>query len=121
MGARRAPRELVDPDPGRDLARAWARRVGRSRGDRRHSTGGSSRVPPEGGGDTGGVKLEAIIDRVEALGSTVLGFFTVDAAPVTSESIAEATGGGLEEVCAHYARGHAVLRDVRGALGRSDG
>ena len=54
--------------------------------------------PPEGGDDMGGVKLEAIIDRVEALGSTLLGFFTVDAAPVTSEAIAEATGGGLEEV-----------------------
>jgi multiple sugar transport system ATP-binding protein len=54
--------------------------------------------PPEGGDDGGGVRLEAVIDRVEALGSTLLGFFTVDAAPVTSEAIAEATGGGLEEV-----------------------
>ena len=45
-----------------------------------------------------GVMLEAKIDRVEALGSDLLCFFTVDAPPATSEAIAEATGGGLEEV-----------------------
>ena len=45
-----------------------------------------------------GVILEAKIDRVEALGSDLLCFFTVDAPPATSEAIAEATGGGLEEV-----------------------
>ena len=54
--------------------------------------------PPEDGGDRDGIKLDATIDRVEALGANLLGFFTVDAAPATSEAIAEATGGGLEEV-----------------------
>ena len=54
--------------------------------------------PPEDGGDRDGMKLDATIDRVEALGANLLGFFTVDAAPATSEAIAEATGGGLEEV-----------------------
>jgi multiple sugar transport system ATP-binding protein len=44
------------------------------------------------------VKLEAAIDRVEALGAHLLGFFTVDAPPATGASVAEATGGGLEEV-----------------------
>ena len=54
--------------------------------------------PSEDGGRKDGVALEAVIDRVEALGSELLGFFTVDAPPATSEAIAEATGGGLEEV-----------------------
>jgi multiple sugar transport system ATP-binding protein len=38
------------------------------------------------------------IDRVEAVGAHLLGFFTVDAPPAKSEAVAEATGGGLEEV-----------------------
>ena len=42
--------------------------------------------------------LAATVDRVEELGSDLLCFFTVDAPPATSEAIAEATGGGLEEV-----------------------
>jgi multiple sugar transport system ATP-binding protein len=54
--------------------------------------------PDEDGRPRDGAKLEASIDRVEALGSSLLGFFTVDATPATSESIAEATGGGLQEV-----------------------
>jgi multiple sugar transport system ATP-binding protein len=54
--------------------------------------------PPEDGGPRKGAPLEATIDRVEALGSDLLGFFTVDAPPATSEAIAEATGGGLQEV-----------------------
>jgi multiple sugar transport system ATP-binding protein len=54
--------------------------------------------PSEDGAHRDGVKIEAVIDRVEALGSELLGFFTVDAPPATSEAIAEATGGGLEEV-----------------------
>jgi multiple sugar transport system ATP-binding protein len=43
-------------------------------------------------------QLSATIDRVEALGSNLLAFFTVDAPPATSAAIAEATGGGLQEV-----------------------
>jgi multiple sugar transport system ATP-binding protein len=54
--------------------------------------------PPEDGRPKEGAQLEATIDRVEALGSDLLGFFTVDAPPATSAAIAEATGGGLEEV-----------------------
>jgi multiple sugar transport system ATP-binding protein len=54
--------------------------------------------PPEDGRELTGARLEATIDRVEALGANLLGFFTVDAPPATSEAIAEATGGGLEEV-----------------------
>jgi multiple sugar transport system ATP-binding protein len=54
--------------------------------------------PPEDGGPREGAQLEATIDRVEALGSDLLGFFTVDAPPATSAAIAEATGGGLDEV-----------------------
>jgi multiple sugar transport system ATP-binding protein len=54
--------------------------------------------PAEDGPPRDGAKLEATIDRVEALGANQLGFFTVDAPPATSEAIAEATGGGLEEV-----------------------
>ena len=54
--------------------------------------------PGEDGQRPGGVQVRATIDRVEALGANLLGFFTVDAPPATSEAIAEATGGGLEEV-----------------------
>ena len=54
--------------------------------------------PPEDGPPREGATLEATIDRVEALGSDLLGFFTVDAPPATSAAIAEATGGGLQEV-----------------------
>jgi multiple sugar transport system ATP-binding protein len=54
--------------------------------------------PREDGATGGEVKLEVVIDRVEALGANLLGFFTVDAPPATSEAVAEATGGGLEEV-----------------------
>jgi len=54
--------------------------------------------PPDDGPAPGCATLEATIDRVEALGATLLGFFTVDAPPAQSESIAEATGGGLDEV-----------------------
>jgi multiple sugar transport system ATP-binding protein len=43
-------------------------------------------------------KIEATLDRVEAVGAHLLGFFTVDAPPATGEAVAEATGGGLEEV-----------------------
>jgi multiple sugar transport system ATP-binding protein len=52
----------------------------------------------EDGSSSNGVELEVAIDRVEALGANLLGFFTMDALPPTSESVAEATGGGLEEV-----------------------
>jgi multiple sugar transport system ATP-binding protein len=54
--------------------------------------------PGEDGHPPDAVLLEATIDRVEALGSELLCFFTVDAPPATSEAIAEATGGGLDEV-----------------------
>jgi multiple sugar transport system ATP-binding protein len=54
--------------------------------------------PSEGGAHKNGARLEATVDRVEALGAELLVFFTVDAPPATSESIAEATGGGLQEV-----------------------
>jgi multiple sugar transport system ATP-binding protein len=50
------------------------------------------------GAESSGVELEVEIDRVEALGANLLGFFTMDAPPPTSESVAEATGGGLDEV-----------------------
>jgi multiple sugar transport system ATP-binding protein len=53
---------------------------------------------PGDGADSSGLELEVEIDRVEALGANLLGFFTMDAPPPTSESVAEATGGGLEEV-----------------------
>jgi len=53
---------------------------------------------PEDGRPKDGAPLEATIDRVEALGSDLLAFFTIDAPPATSAAIAEATGGGLEEV-----------------------
>ncbi|HET6624024.1 MAG TPA: sn-glycerol-3-phosphate ABC transporter ATP-binding protein UgpC [Gaiellaceae bacterium] len=54
--------------------------------------------PREDGSHDGGALIRATIDRVEALGANLLGFFTVDAPPATSEAIAEATGGGLDEV-----------------------
>ena len=54
--------------------------------------------PGEDGRHAGGALIRATIDRVEALGASLLGFFTVDAPPATSEAIAEATGGGLDEV-----------------------
>ena len=54
--------------------------------------------PREDGHVSGGSTLEATVDRVEALGSDLLCFFTVDAPPATSEAVAEATGGGLAEV-----------------------
>jgi multiple sugar transport system ATP-binding protein len=44
------------------------------------------------------VMIATTVDRVEALGSELLCFFTVDTPPAISEAIAEATGGGLEEV-----------------------
>jgi multiple sugar transport system ATP-binding protein len=53
---------------------------------------------PTGDDRVGGVTIEASVDRVEALGSDLLCFFAVDAPPATSEAIAEATGGGLDEV-----------------------
>jgi multiple sugar transport system ATP-binding protein len=61
-------------------------------------------IRPEDLGGPGGtsrdrdVMLAATVDRVEELGSDLLCFYTVDAPPATSEAIAEATGGGLEEV-----------------------
>jgi multiple sugar transport system ATP-binding protein len=61
-------------------------------------------IRPEDLGGAGGtsrgrdVMLAATVDRVEELGSDLLCFYTVDAPPATSEAIAEATGGGLEEV-----------------------
>jgi multiple sugar transport system ATP-binding protein len=54
--------------------------------------------PRENGSGSGQVTLPVTVDRVEAVGTHLLGFFTVDAAPATSEAVAEATGGGLEEV-----------------------
>jgi multiple sugar transport system ATP-binding protein len=42
--------------------------------------------------------LSAKIDRVETVGAQLLGFFTVDAPPATGAAVAEATGGGLDEV-----------------------
>jgi multiple sugar transport system ATP-binding protein len=54
--------------------------------------------PPENGASPAGVTIEATIDRVEAVGAHLLGFFTLDAPPVTGDAVAEATGGGLEEV-----------------------
>ena len=54
--------------------------------------------PSEDGVHKDGVRLEAVVDRVEALGAELLVFFTVDAPPASSASIAEATGGGLDEV-----------------------
>ena len=43
-------------------------------------------------------RTSVAIDRVEAVGAHLLGFFTVDAPPARSEAVAEATGGGLDEV-----------------------
>jgi len=54
--------------------------------------------PPENGAPEAGVSIEATIDRVEAVGAHLLGFFTLDAPPVTGAAVAEATGGGLDEV-----------------------
>jgi multiple sugar transport system ATP-binding protein len=54
--------------------------------------------PPEDGQVPDGARLDATIDRVEALGSELLCFFTLDAPPASSEAVAEATGGGLDEV-----------------------
>jgi multiple sugar transport system ATP-binding protein len=54
--------------------------------------------PLEDGRARDGAKIVATVDRVEELGANLLGFFTVDAPPATSEAIAEATGGGLQEV-----------------------
>ena len=54
--------------------------------------------PTEDGRRREGAVLDVVIDRVEALGAELLGFFTIDAPPATSEAIAEATGGGLQEV-----------------------
>jgi multiple sugar transport system ATP-binding protein len=52
----------------------------------------------ENGSGSSQVKLPVTVDRVEAVGANLLVFFTVDAAPAKSEAVAEATGGGLEEV-----------------------
>jgi multiple sugar transport system ATP-binding protein len=52
----------------------------------------------EDGTRSGAVTLQVAVDRVEALGAHLLGFFTVDAPPAKSEAVAEATGGGLDEV-----------------------
>jgi multiple sugar transport system ATP-binding protein len=52
----------------------------------------------EDGGSPHYVTLATTIDRVEALGASLLGFFTVDAPPPGTAAIAEATGGGLDEV-----------------------
>jgi multiple sugar transport system ATP-binding protein len=54
--------------------------------------------PREDGAVAGAVTLTVEIDRVEALGAHLLGFFTLDAPPATGAAVAEATGGGLEEV-----------------------
>jgi multiple sugar transport system ATP-binding protein len=48
--------------------------------------------------EDGAFTLRATVDRVEALGSELLCFFTLDAPPATSEAVKEATGGGLDEV-----------------------
>ena len=93
---RRPPGELDDPDSRRGLPRPRARGLARPRRDPRHPPRGPRSVPWTSRDE--GVILEARIDRVEALGSDLLCFFTVDAPPATSEAIAEATGGGLEEV-----------------------
>jgi multiple sugar transport system ATP-binding protein len=54
--------------------------------------------PREDGASAGAVTLTVTIDRVEALGTHLLGFFTLDAPPATGAAVAEATGGGLDEV-----------------------
>jgi multiple sugar transport system ATP-binding protein len=54
--------------------------------------------PSENGASPAEVTIEATIDRVEAVGAHLLGFFTLDAPPVTGDAVAEATGGGLDEV-----------------------
>jgi multiple sugar transport system ATP-binding protein len=54
--------------------------------------------PREDGTRAGAVTIQATIDRVEALGSNLLGFFNVDAPAPTTKGVVEATGGGLEEV-----------------------
>jgi multiple sugar transport system ATP-binding protein len=83
------PAELVD---GRNLD-AW---IGRDVivGIRPEDLEG----PHEDGREGAGSTIEAVIDRVEALGSNLLGFFTIDAPPADSKAVAEATGGGLQEV-----------------------
>jgi multiple sugar transport system ATP-binding protein len=48
--------------------------------------------------EDGAFTLRVTVDRVEALGSELLCFFTLDAPPATSEAVKEATGGGLDEV-----------------------
>jgi multiple sugar transport system ATP-binding protein len=54
--------------------------------------------PREDGSQPHEVTLPVTVDRVEAVGAHLLGFFTIDAPPPTGEAVAEATGGGLEEV-----------------------
>ena len=51
-----------------------------------------------GAGASSRARMSVQIDRVEAVGAHLLGFFSVDAPPAKSEAIAEATGGGLDEV-----------------------
>jgi multiple sugar transport system ATP-binding protein len=52
----------------------------------------------DGPGTDARARMSVQIDRVEAVGAHLLGFFSVDAPPAKSEAIAEATGGGLDEV-----------------------
>jgi multiple sugar transport system ATP-binding protein len=49
------------------------------------------------GGAHGAVTLGATVDRVEALGASLLGYFAVDAEAAKTESVAAATGGALED------------------------
>jgi multiple sugar transport system ATP-binding protein len=51
-----------------------------------------------GAGASSRARMSVQIDRVEAVGAHLLGFFSVDAPPAKSEAVAEATGGGLDEV-----------------------
>jgi multiple sugar transport system ATP-binding protein len=54
--------------------------------------------PAEGGDRGRAATLRAEINRTEALGAGLLGFFRVDAPPVRAEGLAAATGEILEEV-----------------------
>ena len=78
--------------------------------------------PAEDGRGDGAVTIEATIDRVESLGADILGFFTIDAPPAKSESIAEATGGGLDEVALITREGtpFCATFEPRSALRRGD-
>jgi multiple sugar transport system ATP-binding protein len=49
------------------------------------------------GAGNGDIRLHAKVDRVEALGASLLAYFGIDAEQAKTESVAAATGGALED------------------------